>query len=88
MGYKVKLPIVCKVDNLGAIFLSNDNCSATRTKHVDVRCHCFREHVEQGILKIVFVRTDDNNSDLMTKNSSVQPFERHAFKLVAVVPRS
>ena len=41
MGFDVRYPIVCKCDNLGAIFLSNNNCSTTRTKHVDIAITTF-----------------------------------------------
>ena len=86
MNYEVRYPIVCKCDNLGAIFLSSNNCSTTRTKHVDIRYHYFREYVEQGVLKIVFVKSEENDSDIMTKNLPVVPYERHAGKLVSEVP--
>ena len=86
MGYEVRYPIVCKCDNLGAIFLSNSNCSTTRTKHVDIRYHYFKEFIERGVLKIIFVKSEDNDSDIMTKNLPVGPYETHVEKLVSEVP--
>ena len=35
VGIKVKLPIVVRVDNIGAIFMSNNVAISQRTKHVD-----------------------------------------------------
>ena len=38
----------------------SENVSATsRTKHVDTRYHFVREFVEDGIIKVVFVKTEN-----------------------------
>ena len=37
LGFKVKLPIAVRVDNLGTVFMSDDISVSQRTKHVDVR---------------------------------------------------
>jgi uncharacterized protein YpmB len=47
-------------------------------KHVDVRHHCVREHVEDGVAKIVFVKSKDNRSGICTKNTSQGVCEEHA----------
>jgi hypothetical protein len=39
MEIKVKLPIIMKVDNVGAIYLANNAVSGPRMKHVDIRYH-------------------------------------------------
>jgi hypothetical protein len=37
MGIEIKLPILIKVDNVGAIYLSNNFVLSQRTKHIDIR---------------------------------------------------
>ena len=37
IGIDIKLPITVKVDNIGAIFMSENTSTSRRTKHVDVR---------------------------------------------------
>ena len=37
LNFMVKLPIIVNVDNLGAIFMSENVSVSTRTKHVDIR---------------------------------------------------
>ena len=56
------------MDNIGAIYLSKNATMGKRTKHVDTRYHFVQEYIEKGIIKIVFVRSEDNKADLMTKN--------------------
>ena len=42
-----------------------------------------REYVEDGFIKIIFVKSEDNDSDIFTKNTSVDTYERHQRKVVA-----
>ena len=58
MGVKVKLPIVVRVDNIGAIFMAENVAVSQRTKHVDVRYRFVQEFVMDGFLKIIYFRED------------------------------
>jgi hypothetical protein len=37
LGIKVELPVKVKVDNVGAIYMSENNMSTGRTQHMDTR---------------------------------------------------
>lgn len=80
MGIIIRLPILVKVDNIGAIYLSNNFSLGQRTKHIDIRRHFVREFMEDGILKTVFVRTNDNSADIYTKNTTEEIFMSHIKK--------
>ena len=82
MGINVTLPIIVNVDNAGAIFLSNNKLVGQRTKHIDTRYHFVREYVEDGILKIVYVRSEDNDADILTKNVDSKTYWRHCQKFM------
>jgi hypothetical protein len=73
---KQEFPIEVNVDNVGAIYLSKNASTSNRTKHIDTRYHFFREYVEVGILKIKFVRSENNHADIFTKNTSVEIFKK------------
>ena len=77
MGIPVKLPVVVRVDNVGAIFMAENVTTSTRTRHVDVRYHFVREFVEDKFIKIVFVRTTENHSDIFTKNVTGDLYDIH-----------
>jgi hypothetical protein len=49
----------------------------SRTKHVDVRYHFVREFVEEGFVKIIFVRSEHNTSDGFTKNVTGDIYDAH-----------
>jgi hypothetical protein len=77
MGIPVKLPIIVRVDNVGAIFMRENVSASSRTKHVDTRYYFVREFVEEGFVKIIFVRSEDNISDPLTKNTPGSIYEKH-----------
>ncbi len=77
IGIQVKTPIVVHVDNVGAIFMSENVSATQRTKHVDARYHYVREFIEEGFIKIIFVKTEENKSDIFTKNVNQQIYEKH-----------
>jgi hypothetical protein len=80
MGIGMRLPIIVRIDNVGAIYLSNNYSLGQRTKHIDIRRHFVREFVEDGIIKTLFVGTDNNDADIHTKNTSEEVFKRHVNK--------
>ena len=77
---KLSLPIIVNCDNVGAIFLGYNAKSSPRTKHIGVRYHFIREHIEDGIVKIVFVRSEQNDADIYTKNVGEKTFNEHSSK--------
>jgi hypothetical protein len=60
MGVQIKLPIVVRYDNIGAIFMAENSSSGVRTRHIDTRYHFMREHVVDEFIKITFVKSDKN----------------------------
>ena len=73
------------MDNIGAIQLVRNNVGGAGTRHVNVRYHYVRE-LHEKVIELVFVRSDQNDSDILTKNPTRVEFERHGKKLVAEVP--
>jgi hypothetical protein len=51
-----------------------------RTKHIDIRAHFVREFIEDGVLKVVFIGSEDNSADIYTKNIMEFLFEKHSSK--------
>ena len=77
LGIRLQYPIIVNVDNIGAVYLSKNATTGNRTKHIDTRYHFVREYIEDGILKVVFVRSENNHADIFTKNLSTESFTKH-----------
>ena len=82
MNIELDLPITVYVDNVGAIWLSNNRTTSDRTKHIDIRTSFVKEYQEDGKIIIKFVKSEDNEADIFTMNTTNVIFQRHQKKLV------
>ncbi|KAJ9556623.1 LOW QUALITY PROTEIN: hypothetical protein OSB04_011237 [Centaurea solstitialis] len=76
-GYTMqRIPIYC--DSKSAIQITANPVQHSRTKHIDIRYHFIKDHVEKGNVELYFVESDYQLADLFTK-----PFDekRHFFLL-------
>ena len=77
-----KILITVYVDNVGGIWLSNNRSTSDRTKHIDIKTSFVEEYQEDGKIIIKFVKSDDNEADIFTKNTTNVIFQNHQKKLV------
>jgi len=82
IGIEVKLPVIVRVDNVGAILMAENLTTSQCTKHVDIRYHFVREFVEDRFIRIIFVRTTENTADIFTKNVSGPLHEKHSGEFI------
>ncbi|KAJ9547364.1 hypothetical protein OSB04_019907 [Centaurea solstitialis] len=76
-GYTMqRIPIYC--NSKSAIQITANPVQHSRTKHIDIRYHFIKDHVEKGSVELYFVESDYQLADLFTK-----PFDekRHFFLL-------
>ena len=82
MNLEIELPITVHVDNVGAIWLSNNRTTSDRTKHIDIRISFVKEYQEDGKIIIMFVKSEENEADIFTKTTTNTIFQNHQKKLV------
>ena len=85
MGIKWKQPIEVKVDNIGAIYMTENWTTSSRTKHVDTRLRFVNEYQNDGIIKVDFVKTKENQADIYTKNVQGEILDHHKGKILSVL---
>ena len=78
----MELPITVHLDNVGAIWIKNNRNTGDRTKHIDIRTSFVKEYQEDGKIIIKFVKSEDNEADIFTKNTKNIIFQRHKEKIV------
>nr|GEV27755.1 retrovirus-related Pol polyprotein from transposon TNT 1-94 [Tanacetum cinerariifolium] len=61
-----KVPIYC--NSKSTIAISFNPVQHTRTKHIDVRYHFIKDHVEKGTIELYFVGTEYQLANLFTKS--------------------
>ncbi|GKA58298.1 retrotransposon protein, putative, unclassified [Tanacetum coccineum] len=73
-GYKFnKIPMYC--DSKSAIAISCNMVQNSRTKHINIRYHFIKEHVERGTVELYFVGIEYQLADLFTKALPKECFE-------------
>nr|GEV34244.1 hypothetical protein [Tanacetum cinerariifolium] len=79
-GFKFKrIPINC--DSKSTIAISCNSVQHSRTKHIAVRYHFIKEHVEKGTIELYFVKTDYQLADIFTKSLLADGFNYLARRL-------
>ena len=66
------IPIRC--DNTSAINLTKNPVQHSRTKHIEIRHHFIRDHVQKGDVVIEFVDTSKQLADIFTKPLNKESF--------------
>ena len=82
MNVNAEVAITIYVENVGAIWLSNNRTTSERAKHVDIRTAFVKEYQEEGKLVIKFLKSKENNDDINTKNTPNTTFKTYQAKLV------
>lgn len=78
-GTEVKATL--KVDNKSAIALAKNPVYHDRSKHIDTRYHFIRDCVQVGSIDLVYVNTEVQLADMLTKPLGRQRFEELREKL-------
>ncbi|GJS47066.1 hypothetical protein Tco_0597187 [Tanacetum coccineum] len=60
-----KISMYC--DNKSVIALCCNNVQHSRSKHIDIRFHFIKEHVENEVVELYFVNTEYELADIFTK---------------------
>ena len=64
-------------DNQGALLMANSGQPTKRTRHMDVKYFAIQSWVENDLLVLKRIDTNDNEADTMTKNVGRTMFYRH-----------
>ena len=70
---------------MGTIFMEENSSSGVCTIHVDIRYHIVCEHIVDDFIKIVFVKSWNNDANLFTQNLSKDTYTKHMHDFLAKV---
>ena len=82
LGVTVDGDVSVFIDNQAAQAMATNPVNHERTKHIDIAYHFVREVVQAGVVKLFYISTKNNISDLLTKSTKPVDFERLVGKLV------
>ena len=78
MKISIKLPVMVRVENIDAILMTSNITTTSCTKHVVIMYKYVNEYVEDGVVKIVFLKSADNDSNILIKNLSTDVHEKYS----------
>ena len=82
LGMSVSTPVL-GCDSQSAVYLAKNAMFHSRTKHIDVRHHFIRQVLEDGLVTLTKIKTQDNPADILTKSLGKAQHE-HCIQLVGV----
>lgn len=85
MKVPVKTPIICHVDNVGAIFMAENASATPKSKHIDIKAKFVTQFVADKFIKVIFVKSEDNVADIFTKNVQSEILNKHDKKFIWTV---
>ncbi|GJU70820.1 hypothetical protein Tco_1262225 [Tanacetum coccineum] len=83
-GYKYNR-ILMYCDSKSAIAISCNPVQHSKTKHIDIRYHFIKKHVENGTVKLYFVGAEYQLADLFTKALLKECFEYLVHRIVIIM---
>ena len=66
IGYKQETPIIYE-DNQPCISLVKNPQEKSRTRHIQIKYHWIREQLKNGVFKIIYIPTNQQDADIFTK---------------------
>jgi hypothetical protein len=73
-------------DSTSAISVAKNPVLHSRTKHIEVRYHFLRDNVEKGNIDLIYVPTEKQLADILTKALDQATFARLRGELGLVFP--
>ncbi|CAL8167649.1 unnamed protein product [Prunus armeniaca] len=67
LGFKPEKPVELHCDNKSAIDIAHNPVQDYRTKHVEMDRHFIKEKIEKKIIRLPFVKSKDQQADILTK---------------------
>ena len=68
LGMSISTPVL-GCDSQSVVYLDMNDMFHSRTKHIDVRHHFIRQVLEDGLVTLTKIKTQDNPADILTKKS-------------------
>jgi hypothetical protein len=78
VGDKLLKPSYVYGDNVASLFLVQNNSVSQRTKHIDIQHRFIYELVENKEFELRHVRTEENTSDVNSKNTKLEIHKKMA----------
>jgi len=69
LAFPKRVPLFCDstCDSTNAISVGKNPCLHSKSKHIDVRFHFWRDQYEKGVIYLIHVEFQNQLADILTK---------------------
>lgn len=85
LGLQLENPLTIFSDNQSAIKLTTNDCYLPRSKHIDIRYHFLKSHVNNLNIKFLYVKGEEMIADNLTKGTTA---DKHLYCVTKMGLRS
>ncbi|CAM9853869.1 unnamed protein product [Chrysoparadoxa australica] len=71
-------------DNQSALFISSNQASIKRSRHIDIRFHWVRQEVELEHIQLYYLQSDRNTADALTKQLDRDLLHKHRMSMMGM----
>ena len=82
-----KPPVTVRADNMGAIFIAGNITAIINNKHLVEWYKYENELAEDGIVKILFVESAENDNNILMMNLVGELHHKHSKKIIGANPK-
>ena len=82
LGYELKVPTIIFMDNKSAIELCKTLKQNHKARNINMRIQFIRECINARIVELVFIRSENNVADILTKPLGRNLFDKHSYNLL------
>lgn len=83
---KIKMSFTIHCDNLVANYVAKNPIFHSRAKHAAISYHFFREQIAESSIKVKYIGTKEQLTDILTKPYNTSIFDYLKTKSIVILP--
>ena len=85
MNFQVRTPVIVNIDNQSAMKIAENDVDHSRTKHIDIKNHFIKNEINDKMIELKWVATENQIADIFTKGLGYPTYNKLKNVLVSKV---
>ena len=84
-NFQVRTPVIVNIDNQSAMKIAENDVDHSRTKHIDIKNHFIKNEINDKMIELKWVATENQIADIFTKGLGYPTYNKLKNVLVSKV---